>query len=91
MRRGNLDGYIWVIAPSAWSRLEQVSAATLHRIEEAMDVLADELTKGGPALASSRRDGTLRVDDQIAIYQVDTRKKRISLTAVIQTPTLLSP
>ncbi len=86
------DAYVVICLPRVWEKLENIPAVTLERIDQALEVLATQLGRDDAQAAAGRpRTGTVAVDDHIAIYEIDTEKRRLTLASIIRRPEILSP
>ena len=78
------------ISPAAWSQLGYLSVETYRRIREELDAVAAALTprreravpQAVPGQGTAPARPTVVVDDVLALYEVDSARRRIVLVEV---------
>ena len=71
--------YTVEIDASAWAQLGMLPVETYLRVREALKAVASALTREGSGTISR---SPLRIDDTVALYEVDAERRRVLLRRI---------
>lgn len=74
--------YTVEISPPAWKQLAHLTLETYQRIRHELEGVATALNTSGRRVAGSSSTPVVRVDDTLAVYDVDHDKRQVVLREV---------